>query len=425
MSLKHHLLSTNFLTQVPAAYASLWRGENSKVLSYQITICIPTYKRSKQLSKLLKAIYDVGILYSKHNFAILISINGPDEEYHDLEQKYKEHDAITFIRNDSGNTFPHNFSNLVSSCTTKYALFMGDDDWISPLYLMLLAKYVENNDVDSIIPITNFVEHTSLESYFMLNMSDILGTFDPQNLVEMQKIAIKVHSLYEPICGRLFNIEKLRNKNLLAKAYKQIFPQINYILNYSYDELFISAVGSDILCINAFEELDKTHSGAGILTLAKGLPERVLHRLIIILTWGLNAKDCHNWIDIILALKLHRALITEEFIRDCDSIVEAISDDFSQVEIFVTEMLIFPPIFLISDIYHLLYLKSSDFYTKLLFMSMALNAFILQFHIVELSDSSFSLGIVNAIKLQTENSQVHPLSTVLSKNDGASPLCFD
>ena len=95
------------------------------------------------------------------------------------------------------------------------------------------------------------------------------GEYD-SNLIQSQQISTSVHTLYEPICGRLINCSKIKDLNLQISDYKQIFPQMNYILAYEYHDLYGIYASSDFVCVNAFEKKDKTHVGNGISRLQKG-----------------------------------------------------------------------------------------------------------------------------------------------------------
>ena len=92
-----------------------------------ISICIPTYNRSKHLLNCLNSL----ALQTDLNFEVCISDNGSDENIYDLITPYKEKLNIKFSRNEK-NLAQHQTFKVASMASNKFIWFLGDDDLLFP-----------------------------------------------------------------------------------------------------------------------------------------------------------------------------------------------------------------------------------------------------------------------------------------------------
>ena len=162
MNFTQKLLAIEQLSYSPEDYQLIWSEKSyNRIPKSKFAVCIPTYRRANQLSKLLRAIYDLRHA-NKNSLKVpfLISINGNPVEYQDLINKYEGQSGIEFIVNNGAQTFSGNLSNLIHYCKSEYSLLMGDDDWVSN-YLDLVNEALIHVSPDSIVPF--FAQNTALQ----------------------------------------------------------------------------------------------------------------------------------------------------------------------------------------------------------------------------------------------------------------------
>ena len=228
MLFKQKLLALNKLNYDTKRYQVIWFGKKyEKNPVPKFTLCIPTYRRVGQLSKLLRAIYDLRAGNKSYlSFPILVSINGDPDLYQDLIDKYEYVANIQFIINHGDQTFGGNLQNLVQQCKTDYLLLMGDDDWISPGYFDLINDSLAKVSPDSIVPcfkayMPKDYDYSKLESC-LVQLCTGFGDYD-DNLIKSQQISTSIHTLYESICGRLINCAKVKHLDLQTIGYNRYF----------------------------------------------------------------------------------------------------------------------------------------------------------------------------------------------------------
>jgi glycosyltransferase involved in cell wall biosynthesis len=109
-------------------------------MNNKITVGIPTYKRPKLLSRALNSLVN----YDKFGINIIVSVDGMDEnysEYKNIEKKFYSK-KINFYYHKKNIGSLNNFLFLRDTCTTKYFMWLADDDeidvyTIEKLYLSL------------------------------------------------------------------------------------------------------------------------------------------------------------------------------------------------------------------------------------------------------------------------------------------------
>ena len=119
-----------------------------------ISVCIPTYNRSKNLLDCLNSL----LLQTNKNFEICISDNGSKEDTEKLIEPYKEKLNIRFSRNKENLGAALNFLKVASMSKSDFIWFLGDDDLLVP---------------DAIENLTNLINKNSQCDFFWINSSHL------------------------------------------------------------------------------------------------------------------------------------------------------------------------------------------------------------------------------------------------------------
>ena len=106
-----------------------------------ISICIPTYNRSKHLLNCLNSL----LLQTDLNFEVCISDNGSNENIYDLITPYKEKLNIKFSRNEKNLGAASNFLKVASMASKKFIWFLGDDDLLVPNAIKEVSSLIKDN----------------------------------------------------------------------------------------------------------------------------------------------------------------------------------------------------------------------------------------------------------------------------------------
>ena len=131
MLFKQKMLAFSKLKYDTQRYQVIWLGKKyDQVPESKFTLCIPTYNRAEQLSKLLRAIYDLRV-GNEGYLRFPIPVPSMVIEMSGAVDKYKLTQDVQFVTNYGEQTFGGNLHNLVCHCQTDYLVLMGDDDWIS------------------------------------------------------------------------------------------------------------------------------------------------------------------------------------------------------------------------------------------------------------------------------------------------------
>ena len=112
-----------------------------------ISICIPTYKRTDLLKKLLDSIS----IQTFKDFEILINDNSDDDGVENLVHKYVNTFSISYQRNRPSVSAGINCINVMQRATADWIKVMHDDDWFaSPDALADFAKAAKESGKDFI-----------------------------------------------------------------------------------------------------------------------------------------------------------------------------------------------------------------------------------------------------------------------------------
>lgn len=119
-----------------------------------LTVGIPTFKRPDLLKR---ALYTLSIS-NNENFKklnIIVSVDGIDENYESyklIEKNYSEYSNIIFIYQKTNIGSLNNFFYLRDICSTKYFMWLSDDDEINIDTIIDLLKKLKMSDAISIVP---------------------------------------------------------------------------------------------------------------------------------------------------------------------------------------------------------------------------------------------------------------------------------
>lgn len=115
----------------------------------ELSICIPTFNRVKQLDNCLNSILISKNKVKNFNFEVCVSDNGSVEDVSKIIRKYEKNIKIKYNQNKNNVGFALNAIKAVSMGEGKFVWIIGNDDLLLPNTLQDLKKiFDENNDVD-------------------------------------------------------------------------------------------------------------------------------------------------------------------------------------------------------------------------------------------------------------------------------------
>lgn len=92
-----------------------------------ISICIPAYKRTNYLKRLLDSI----VLQNFHDFEVIISDDSNDDSVVKLIADFKEKINIIYFHNNPSLRTPANMNFSISKATGEWIKILHDDDWLA------------------------------------------------------------------------------------------------------------------------------------------------------------------------------------------------------------------------------------------------------------------------------------------------------
>lgn len=107
-----------------------------------LSICIPTYNRAKDLSRLLADI--VGICKDQ-GIDVLVSDNGSTDDTLMVLERYRHHTNFRCLRNGTNLGYDLNILNLFKNASSQYVWLMGDDDLIDVNYLTEIIAIIRKH----------------------------------------------------------------------------------------------------------------------------------------------------------------------------------------------------------------------------------------------------------------------------------------
>lgn len=118
-------------------------NSNSQIL---LSICIPTYNRSKALEGNLKAL-SIQIIDKELPIELIVSDNCSTDDTSSVVEKYLKNGlSINYIKNSTNLGMDGNFAQCYRKAIGKYVLVLGDDDYLIDGKLEKLLDYLKDSD---------------------------------------------------------------------------------------------------------------------------------------------------------------------------------------------------------------------------------------------------------------------------------------
>ncbi|HEU0063961.1 MAG TPA: glycosyltransferase family 2 protein, partial [Flavisolibacter sp.] len=92
-----------------------------------ISICIPAYKRTFYLKRLLDSI----IVQTYKNFEVIITDDSNDDSVEQLVKQYSNEAEIKYVKNNIALGSPENWNEAIRIATGNWIKIMHDDDWFA------------------------------------------------------------------------------------------------------------------------------------------------------------------------------------------------------------------------------------------------------------------------------------------------------
>jgi glycosyltransferase involved in cell wall biosynthesis len=106
----------------------------------KVSICIPAYKQTEYLAKLLDSI----VLQKYKNYEIIITDDSPDDSVENVVKKYDFGECLKYIRNVKQLGSPENWNESIRLSSGEYIKIMHHDEWFN--YEDSLTTFVETLD---------------------------------------------------------------------------------------------------------------------------------------------------------------------------------------------------------------------------------------------------------------------------------------
>src|SRR5688572_3851259 len=92
-----------------------------------ISICIPAYKHTDYLERLLHSIAEQTFT----DFEVIVTDDSPDESVQQLCERYKPLFVLRYFKNSPALGSPENWNAGIRKASGKWIKMMHDDDWFS------------------------------------------------------------------------------------------------------------------------------------------------------------------------------------------------------------------------------------------------------------------------------------------------------
>jgi glycosyltransferase involved in cell wall biosynthesis len=116
---------------------------NSKFIS----ICIPAYKRTHFLKRLLLSIEN----QSYTNYEVIISDDSNDHSVEELLKDFNGKFEIKYFKNEKALGTPANWNHAISKATGQWIKLMHDDDWFANQHSLEKFALATNNNIKKFI----------------------------------------------------------------------------------------------------------------------------------------------------------------------------------------------------------------------------------------------------------------------------------
>ena len=179
-----------------------------------ITICIPTFNRSKFLKELLQSIYN-----TNKKIPIILSNNNSTDDTNKIIQIYKKKLAnFASIQQKKNIGFAKNYLECLFRVRTKYAWIVGDDDLLKKDSIKNIIFTIKKLNYPNgiIFEYDNFLNILKNKSHNSISELSLLKDFSKCGLISTQIIKVE-------------NIKFIKNQ--ITKQKKNLYIQIYIMLH--------------------------------------------------------------------------------------------------------------------------------------------------------------------------------------------------
>ena len=182
-----------------------------------ISICVPAYKRTDYLSRLLDSV----ALQTYKNFEVIITDDSPDSSIEELCKSYAGQFELHYFKNSTNLNTPENWNEAVRKSKYEWIKIIHDDDWFA--------------DKDSLL---NYAEAISAQPNIDFFFSAYTNVYEGTN--------IKNQIYLSPFWKYLINgnIETLISRNVIGPPSVTLYRKNNI----AYDRSMKYVVDIDFYC---------------------------------------------------------------------------------------------------------------------------------------------------------------------------------
>jgi glycosyltransferase involved in cell wall biosynthesis len=179
-----------------------------------ITICIPTFNRSKFLQELLQSIYN-----ANQKIPIVLSNNNSTDDTNKVIQIYKKKlTNFTSIQQKKNIGFARNYLECIFRVRTKYAWVVGDDDLLKKDSIKNIIFTIKKLNYPNgiIFEYDNFLNQSKNKSHNSISEISLLKDFSKCGLISTQIIKVE-------------NVKLIKNQ--ITKQKRNLYIQIYIMLH--------------------------------------------------------------------------------------------------------------------------------------------------------------------------------------------------
>lgn len=182
-----------------------------------ISICVPAYKRTDYLSRLLDSV----ALQTYKNFEVIITDDSPDSSIEELCKSYAGQFELHYFKNSTNLNTPENWNEAVRKSKYEWIKIIHDDDWFA--------------DKDSLL---NYAEAISAQPNIDFFFSAYTNVYEGTNI----KNQIFLSPFWKYVING--NIETLISRNVIGPPSVTLYRKNNI----AYDRSMKYVVDIDFYC---------------------------------------------------------------------------------------------------------------------------------------------------------------------------------
>ena len=165
-----------------------------------ISICIPAYKNTSFLERLLESL----LQQSYSHFEVILSDDSPDNTVKDFIAGYQDKLTIKYFKNSPALGTPANWNFAMKQAEGEYIKLLHDDDWLaSPEALQLMVTALEQNPKAGFVfsAYNNVYEDGKVEQVVLSDKQETLLREEPLRLFIKNFIGHPSVILHRRTCG--------------------------------------------------------------------------------------------------------------------------------------------------------------------------------------------------------------------------------